>query len=568
MHARRSAIIAAPINDTEDNQDHSACASPEASLSIPGAEKRLSFEKWPRKPVEHSWPESLISAHRNLGGIKLANGPLQQAEARYRDFFKGATVGMFQVSPAGRLFDLNSTMAKILGYKSAEQVLDESERGDAPPFFRPDLWNEKGVPGEVLSSLSCADLQIKSRGGEKKWVRFNVRKVQDEGRLVRFEGTAEDVTRQKLAGIRTELLAYYDLLTGLPNRTLFFELLAEKLAAARESGGRVALLLVELEGFKVINDSLGEVFGDRLLQEIAARIWAGTAVDSAIARVGGAEFAIILPDVDNLCQVDVAAEDLVAKLNADCSFLGHSLTVFCNVGISIFPENGTDCESLMKRSDVAMCAARQDSVNRFTIFTEKMNDQLVERLRLEKGLREVLTRNELFLEYQPQVDIRTGAITGLESLLRWNHRELGLIPPNDFIGIAENSGLIVAIGEWVLRSACVQTRTWQDAGLPAVPVAVNVSAIQFCQQGFCELVKNVLLETGLRPEFLELELTESLPDRCRRGFPDYGGASGTRSYTGNRRFRNWLFQPRISQELQSKSPEDRPVVHQGCLRRR
>ena len=341
-------------------------------------------------------------------------------------------------------------------------------------------------------------------------MRINVRRVRVGKREVRLEGTAEDVTNRKLTEIRTELLAYYDLLTGLPNRTLFHELLAGKLAAAGEQGRRIALLLVELDGFKQINDSLGEVFGDRLLQELAARIRTATGEDCAVGRVGGAEFAIVLPAVEDVRQVESAAESLMVSLNADYSFLGHSLTVFCNLGISIFPENGTDCKSLMKRSDVAMSRARGDKLNTFTIFTEEMNEEMVKRLRLENGLRDVLTRNELFLEYQPQVDIRTGAITGLESLLRWNHRELGLVPPNDFIEIAENSGLIVPIGEWVLRSACLQARAWQREGLPAVPVAVNVSAIQFRQQGFCELVRDVLQETGLSSELLELELTESL----------------------------------------------------------
>lgn len=510
MHARRSAIIAMLIDDIEADQDRSADVSPEPELSIPGSPKRLSFHMRERKPVEPPWPGAPNTVHRDLDEVKLANSPLQEAESRYREFFEGAPVGMFQMSRAGQLIGLNSTMARILGYKSAQRALEETANGDTPQFFRLDLLDGNGMPSQPRSSQSCVDLQIRCPNGEKKWVRLNVRKVQNGGRLVRFEGTAEDVTNQKLASIRTELLAYYDLLTGLPNRTLFHDLLAEKLGMARDCGRKVALLLVELEGFKVINDSLGETFGDRLLQEISARIRIGTAEDCAIARIGGADFAIIMPDVDDIGLVETAAEHLVARLNADYSFLGHSLTVFCNVGISIFPENGTDCETLMKRSDAAMCAAREDSVNHFMIFTKQMNDELVQRLRLEKGLREVLTRNELFLEYQPQVDIRTGAITGLESLLRWNHGELGLIPPNNFIRIAENSGLIVSIGEWVLRSACMQARAWEKEGLRAVPVAVNVSAIQFRQHGFCELVKSVLQETGLRPELLELELTESL----------------------------------------------------------
>jgi EAL domain-containing protein (putative c-di-GMP-specific phosphodiesterase class I) len=178
--------------------------------------------------------------------------------------------------------------------------------------------------------------------------------------------------------------------------------------------------------------------------------------------------------------------------------------------MSVFPKDGKDCETLINAADTAMCCAREDGLNSYRIFTDEMNDKVQEGLRVERGLRDAIANNELFLVYQPQVDSRTGRVTGLEALLRWNHPQWGLVLPNKFIGVAESSGLIVAIGEWVLRTACAQARKWQEAGLPPVPIAVNVSAIQFRQQGFSELVREVLRETGLRPEFLELELTESL----------------------------------------------------------
>lgn len=408
------------------------------------------------------------------------------------------------------MLDLNGAMARILGFESAEVVLADAAKGDLPRIFRTCPWDEQEMRSEGRILQSGIDLQVSCNNSAKKWVRFNIREVWGDGRLMRLEGTAEDVTNRKLAEIRTELLAYYDLLTGLPNRTLFRERLQEILIAAREQNRRVALLLVELDEFKGINDSLGEMFGDRLLQETAARIRTGAGEDCLVSRIGGAEFAIVIPDVDDMEQVEAAGEDLVTELSAEHCFLGHSLTALCNVGISIFPENGTDCEALMKRADMAKSRAREDSGSRFSVFTEELDRELVKRLALESGLRQALARNELFLEYQPQVDMRTGAITGFEALLRWNHSQLGLIPPNDFIGIAENSGLIVPIGEWVMRSACAQARAWQESGLPPVPVAVNVSAIQFRQRGFCGLVRKVLQETGLRPELLELELTESL----------------------------------------------------------
>jgi EAL domain-containing protein (putative c-di-GMP-specific phosphodiesterase class I) len=226
--------------------------------------------------------------------------------------------------------------------------------------------------------------------------------------------------------------------------------------------------------------------------------------------LSGAEFAIILQDVKNVREVQLIAQQVLAAISAEFSFLGHSFNVSSTMGISMFPEHGRDADTLMERADVAMYAAKEKGANEFQFFSEGIDRQIRDRLRLENGLRLALERNELFLVYQPQIDTRTGDVSGLEALLRWQHPEMGLIPPNDFIGVAESSGMIVPIGEWVMRTACAQARKWQDAGLPAVPVAVNVSAIQLRQQGFCELVRRILQETGLSAKYLEIELTEGL----------------------------------------------------------
>jgi EAL domain-containing protein (putative c-di-GMP-specific phosphodiesterase class I) len=197
-------------------------------------------------------------------------------------------------------------------------------------------------------------------------------------------------------------------------------------------------------------------------------------------------------------------------ITAEFVVQGHTLSVSCSVGISIFPEHGMDAETLIKNADAAMYCAKDNGRNSFRFFTADMNAQVVERLTLERSLRLALDKRELFLVYQPQVDIASGRISGLEALLRWQHPELGLVPPDKFIRVAENSGLILPIGEWVLRTACAQARKWQEEGLPAVTMAVNVSAVQFRQEDFCDLIKRVLHETGLAPQYLELELTESL----------------------------------------------------------
>jgi len=217
-----------------------------------------------------------------------------------------------------------------------------------------------------------------------------------------------------------------------------------------------------------------------------------------------------LSAIKDVADAAVAAERIRNAIAAGFVVQGRSLNVSCSIGVSIFPEHGADGETLIKNSDAAMYSAKDNGRNNFKFFTAEMNAQVVERLTLESSLRRALEKEELFLVYQPQMDIATGRITGVEALLRWQHPDLGLVPPDKFIRIAENSGLIVPIGEWVLRTACSQARRWQDEGLPAVTIAINVSAIQFRQDGFCELIRRVLHETGLAPQYLELELTESL----------------------------------------------------------
>ena len=319
-----------------------------------------------------------------------------------------------------------------------------------------------------------------------------------------------DITDRKVAEERIQYLAYYDALTGLPNRALLQDRLAKTLAGARRQKDKVALLFLDLDGFKNINDSLGHAIGDLLLQEISERLRKWGREQDTVARLGGDEFLILLTDIKDASDAAVAAERLMDAMTTEFVVQGHSFKVSCSIGISIFPEHGADGETLISRADAAMYSAKESGRNSFRFFTEDMNAQAVERLTLENGLRVALDKKELFLVYQPQMDVATGRITGLEALLRWQHPDLGLVPPDKFIQIAENSGLIVPIGEWVLRTACAQAQKWQAEGLPAVTIAVNVSAIQFRQESFCGLIRNVLRDTGLAPQYLELELTESL----------------------------------------------------------
>jgi diguanylate cyclase (GGDEF)-like protein/PAS domain S-box-containing protein len=451
-----------------------------------------------------------IAIKQDITERKQIEQALRQAEENYRAIFEDAVIGIFQSTPGGRYINVNPAMAHMLGYESPQEMLasitDISQQVYVDPNCREELKRLLREQG-MVKNFECA---VYRKDGSKVWLSANVRAVSKDGVLMGYEGTNEDITARKIAEERVQFLAYYDALTGLPNRTLFRDRLAKALAGARRQEYRVAILFLDLDRFKDINDSLGHTVGDLLLQEVAERLKTWGREEDTIARLGGDEFLIMLTDVKDVPDAAVTAQRLIDAMTAEFVVQGHSRKVSCSIGISIFPEHGADGETLISRADAAMYSAKDYGRNNFRFFTEDMNAQAVERMILENSLRLALEKEELFLVYQPQMHTATGRITGLEALLRWQHPDLGLVPPDKFIRIAENSGLILPIGEWVLRTACSQARKWQDEGLPAVTVAVNVSAIQFRQKNFCELIRRVLHETGLAPQYLELELTESL----------------------------------------------------------
>ena len=497
----------------DDGRDHEGVAFDKSVPSRPVevTAPTLIRERRQSEPTGNSWHEALDVLNRLLAGYETINQQIGEAEQKYRLIFEDALVGIFQVSPTGRPLTANRTMARIYGYESPEQMLAEITNVGRQLLVDPTQLSEWKMAIKTTGVAWGVKAEINCRNGVRKWVSLNVRAVRDSrGRLRHFEGTAEDITDRKNAEEQIHFLAYYDTLTRLPNRTLFNMQLADTLAIARERGSRVAVVLLELGRLKIINESFGQPFGDRLLQETAERIKSSLGSDAIIGRVAGGEFAIVLQDIEDPSEAEITIERMIAELSKEFSIQDHSLSISFNAGISMFPANGKEGAELLQNSDVALFASKEQGPNKVWFFAEEMNAQIVEQLKLENDLRVAVDRGELFLVYQPQVNIRTGTITGLEALLRWQHPQLGLVSPNKFIGVAESSGLIVPIGEWVLRTACAQAKEWQSAGLPAVPVAVNVSAVQFRQQGFAELIRNVLEETGLEAKYLELELTESL----------------------------------------------------------
>src|SRR3954453_2448010 len=443
--------------------------------------------------------------------LLMANFQLRQAEEKYRAIFEDAVVGIFQMTPEGCPLSVNRALAEMHGFDSPEHFLSEIYDVVSQLFVNPSQMAEiqRGLASD--GGVRGAELQIYRRDRTKKWGLVNIRVVRNADQsLGLYEGTVEDVTDRKRAEERVQFLAYYDALTGLPNRALLQDRLANALAGGRRRNEKIALIFLDLDRFKIINDSLGHSIGDVLLQEVAERLKRWARAQDTVARIGGDEFIILLTGIRDVPDAAVAAERIMEAMTAEFVVQGHSFNVSCSIGISIFPVHGADSETLIKNADAAMYCAKDSGRNNFRFFTDDMNAQVVERLTLENCLRLALERQQLSLMYQPQMEIATGKIIGLEALLRWQNPELGLIPPDKFIRVAENTGLILPIGEWVLRTACAQGQKWQDDGLPPLPIAVNVSAVQFRQEGFRDLISKVLLQTGLASQYLELELTESL----------------------------------------------------------
>jgi diguanylate cyclase (GGDEF)-like protein len=303
--------------------------------------------------------------------------------------------------------------------------------------------------------------------------------------------------------------ANYDSVTGLPNRNLLRDRLKQAVFAQRQKHP-VAIVFLDLDHFKVINDSLGHSQGDKLLAKIAERLTESVRDGDTVARLGGDEFVLILNDQNKEDVIFRVMQRILARVSEPTTIGGKDLSISCSAGVSIYPQDGTDVETLLKNADAAMYRAKERGRNHFQFYTSELNALVNERLALEHNLKRALERNELLLHYQPKIDIATGRIVGTEALVRWQHPQWGLILPDRFIPIAEETGLIVPIGEWVLNTACKQNRTWQNAGLPPISVAVNVSLRQFKQDSLSKTVARILVEADLNPEHLELELTESM----------------------------------------------------------
>ncbi len=305
-------------------------------------------------------------------------------------------------------------------------------------------------------------------------------------------------------------LAYHDVLTELPNRMLLQDRLSQAIELARRQGRQLALMFLDLDRFKHINDSLGHAVGDRLLQLVAKCLLTCVRHSDTVSRAGGDEFVLLLNCIERPEAASSAAQKILAALARPHSIDGHDLHITVSIGISIYPDDGPDVATLMKNADIAMYHAKENGRNNYAFFKQEMNTRAVQRQAIEASLRRALERQEFVLHYQPKINLQSGAMVGVEALIRWQHPQQGLLPPSQFVPVAEECGLILPIGRWVLHEACRQTQAWQLAGLAPFTVAVNTSALEFRAEDFLENIRTTLAKTGLDPRYLELELTESV----------------------------------------------------------
>ncbi len=434
----------------------------------------------------------------------MAADAMREKEAQFRATMEAAQVGIFLLQD-GLFRYVNPFLIDLVGYSESELVGRMSPLDLIVPEQR-DMVREQmqrraaGEPGTPY------ELTGVRKDGSTLPVMILGSPTTFEGRPASV-GTLLDISVQKEAEMRVRELADFDPLTGLPNRRLLRDRSTQLLAAAERDGSEMALIFIDLDHFKRVNDSLGHSIGDELLCAVAQRLATVVRKVDTLARLGGDEFIIALPGVHASGAAEVACR-LLDVCAPTFAVAGHDLTITPSLGISLYPVNGTDFETLLRNADAAMYKAKDAGRNAFRFYSSEMNVATLKHLLMESGLRRGLGAREFILHYQPLVHIESGVTIGVEALIRWQNPEVGLIPPDQFIHVAEDIGLINPIGEWVLREACRQVRAWQDAGLPPLVVAVNVSPLQFRQAGFVDTVANALATSGLDARFLELELTE------------------------------------------------------------
>jgi diguanylate cyclase (GGDEF)-like protein/PAS domain S-box-containing protein len=438
-----------------------------------------------------------------------AEDALRQAEMKYRSIFENAGEGIFQTTVDGHYISANPALARIYGYGSPSELIGNLTNVKQQLYVEPGRRDAFVRIMQEHDFVSGFEAQVFRADGSVIWISENARPVRDErGRLMYYEGTVSDITERKHFEETVQWQAFHDSLTGLPNRSLFQDRLQQALTVATQRGCMGAVLFLDVDNFKSINDTLGHAAGDILLQQVSVRLRSCLRPGDTLARMGGDEFTVLLPDIPSPEQAASVARRMLSTLTTAVRVEQHDLFPTASIGISLFPRDGDDAATVLKHADVAMYKVKEGGRGHFAVFSQEMNATAMERLVLGNDLRAAIESGELILYYQPQIDLQRGGVIGAEALVRWMHPEHGLISPAKFIPLAEETGLILPLGEWVLREACSQAARWHENGYP-IKVSVNLSARQFRQVNFVETVAMALTQSKLTANWLDLELTES-----------------------------------------------------------
>lgn len=482
------------------------------SVPIYSAERKI-VGTFALSSFEHRSPspfhQKLLEIGASIIGIVLERHRVQSSLHLFETAVSGSEEGFMILDTGLRILSVNPTFTRIYGY-SAQEIMGQTQDKLRSDQHEQDFYEAKWRSIRHFGRWQ-GEVWKRRKNGEvfPEWLNISV--VNDaDGKTTHYIATFSDISQRKTAEAEIQYLSSHDALTGLPNRVLFQDRLENAIAQAARDHRRVALLNLDLDNFKLLNDSLGHTAGDTLLRGVAARLKQCIPETDTVSRLGGDAFLIALTHIDNVDDINAILLEVLSQVAAPMDIAGRNLSLTCSIGVAVYPDDGDLFETLLKRADKAMYHAKEAGRNTYRFFTEQINTDSLSHLRIAHSLRQAVKQNQFTLHYQPQIDLRTGQLIGAEALIRWNHPTEGLVAPGDFIGIAEQTGLIVEIGDWVLREACHQAMAWQKAGLPPLTVAVNISAVQFRRGDFEQSVLTALAESGLAPKFLEIELTESV----------------------------------------------------------
>jgi diguanylate cyclase (GGDEF)-like protein/PAS domain S-box-containing protein len=514
------ASLSLPDSQGLDTIDRLLQAAPGVPILVMG---RAEDEDLSTEALRRGAKDYLLNGHigvysfgraiRNMAERKTAEEALFNEKERATVTLNSIGDAVLSTDILGNVSYLNVVAEKMTGWTCAEalgrplgevfQIIDGATRKSSPNPMEFAIHEDK----TVKLTPNCILIR---RDGSESSIEDSAAPIHDRSGLITGAVIVfHDVTESRAMAEEMSHLAQHDILTDLPNRLLLKDRISQAIVAASRNDTKVAVLFLDLDGFKEINDSLGHSVGDKLLQSVAERLSACVRKSDTVSRRGGDEFVILLSEVAHAADAAISAAKIIAELKKAHKIGRHRLRISASVGLSTYPNDGEDAETLIKNADTAMYEAKQSGREKYRFFRSQMSLQAVERQSLEEQLRCALERQELLLHYQPKVNLKTGAITGVEALLRWQHPQRGLLLPRQFMTIAEDTGMIIEIGQWVLREACTQMREWLEVGLLAVPVAVNISALEFRSGQFVQRVQDALKSTCLDPKFIELELTES-----------------------------------------------------------